>query len=308
VTTPTASAPFWIDLLDPSPEQVERASREMGVQVPRREALQEIESSSRLRCDGHALYLSMPLATRDGSGWQQAAPLGFIFSPQILVTVRYGELKSLAIAKDRLAAEPPKNSAEVFAMLIETMVDVGADMLEELGASLAKISAGIFRSSDSLAVHDKRFSRTLRENLRTVGALGDDLSHLRETLLGLQRIVGFTSERAIGGLEPAIATRLRTAAQDLASLVDFELHLTNKAQFLLDAILGFITTEQNDIFKLLTIVSVAGIPPTLIAGMYGMNFKYMPELSWPWGYPFAVALIVVSAAVPMVWFKRRGWW
>jgi magnesium transporter len=109
-------------------------------------------------------------------------------------------------------------------------------------------------------------------------------------------------------LLPDEKVRLNTAQQDLVSLVDFEAHLSGKTQFLLDAILGFMTTEQNEIFKVLTIVSVVGIPPTLIAGLYGMNFHDMPELSWRWGYPYGLALIGLSTLLPILWFKRRGWW
>jgi len=79
-------------------------------------------------------------------------------------------------------------------------------------------------------------------------------------------------------------------------------------QFLLDAILGFINTEQNEIFKVLTIASVVGIPPTFIASMYGMNFRNMPELSWTWGYEYGLALIAISTILPIIWFKLRGWW
>jgi magnesium transporter len=127
-------------------------------------------------------------------------------------------------------------------------------------------------------------------------------------MLGLQRIVGFVLKMATDWMSPEEKTRLSTAQQDLVSLVDFEAHLSSKCQFLLDAILGFINTEQNEIFKVLTIVSVVGIPPTLIASMYGMNFHNMPELSWRWGYPYGLTLIALSILLPMWWFKRRGWW
>ena len=122
--------------------------------------------------------------------------------------------------------------------------------------------------------------------------------------------MGFVYEMTKDGqqLQPELRTRLKTARQDVASLVEFESHLSGKTQFLLDAVLGFINTDQNEIFKVLTIVSVVGIPPTLIASMYGMNFHYMPELSWRWGYAYGLTLIAVSTLIPIIWFKRRGWW
>jgi magnesium transporter len=121
---------------------------------------------------------------------------------------------------------------------------------------------------------------------------------VRDTLLGLQRIASFVSEAAHTWLPPDALTRLKTIIRDLLSLTDFETHLSDKVQFLLDAVLGFINTEQNEIFKVLTIASVVGIPPTLIASMYGMNFKNMPELSWSWGYQWGLLLIVISTGEP----------
>src|SRR5829696_9704679 len=106
---------------------------------------------------------------------------------------------------------------------------------------------------------------------------------------------------------PEFEARLAAVSKDLASLNDYEGHVSNKVQFLLDAVLGFITIEQNDLFKVLTIVSVVGIPPTLVAGIYGMNFKNMPELNWAWGYPFGLVMIALSAILPLIWLKVRGW-
>ena len=101
--------------------------------------------------------------------------------------------------------------------------------------------------------------------------------------------------------------RLETLRQDVASLNDYDAHLLNKVQLLLDATLGLINIDQNNIIKVLTIVSVVGVPPTLVASMYGMNFEHMPELHWAWGYPYGLALIALSAILPLLWFKWRGW-
>ena len=108
-------------------------------------------------------------------------------------------------------------------------------------------------------------------------------------------------------LPPEVKPRLDITRQDVASLSDYDEHIANKVQLLLDATLGLINVEQNNIIKVLTIVSVVGIPPTLIASMYGMNFKGMPEYDWVWGYPYALAMIALSAVLPLVWFKWRGW-
>jgi magnesium transporter len=200
------------------------------------------------------------------------------------------------------------NSPGVFAVLVDSMVDFIADMLEKMSADLAAVSAKVFGTQGGPPTRGESFSRVLRASVDTVGIAGDQLSRIRQSVLGLQRIVGYVAEMTAEWHVADLASHLKTARQDLASLVDFEAHLSGKTQFLLDAVLGFISTEQNDIFKVLTIASVVGIPPTLIASMYGMNFHDMPELRWRWGYPYGLGLIFVSILVPIVWFKRRGWW
>jgi len=151
-------------------------------------------------------------------------------------------------------------------------------------------------------------SSMLRDTLVEIGDMGERLSYVRDTLLVLQRAVPFVTEHGDGWLETPVKARLKMAGADVQSLNDYEVHLTDKIQFLLDAALGFISTEQNDLFKVMTIWSTVGIPPVLLAGIWGMNFHFMPELSSSWGYPVALASILVSILVPLGWFKHRGWW
>jgi magnesium transporter len=299
---------FWIDLLNPTPEETARVAADCGLQIPSRESLQEIEASSRLRIENNVLYVSMPLAIQDAATGLSPVPLGFILSQRQLITVRYSDVHAFADVRKKVGKGVCMNSTAVFSALIDAMVDVTADMLEKLSAELAAVSARIFGRQGVPASRNKSFTRALRDSVNAVGIAGDQLSRIRESVLGLQRIAGFVAEMTTEWHMQELKSHLKTARQDLASLVDFESHLSGKTQFLLDAVLGFINTEQNDIFKVLTIVSVVGIPPTLIASMYGMNFHNMPELSWRWGYPYGLALIVVSTLVPIVWFKRRGWW
>jgi len=307
-TSGSVVKPSWIDLLRPTPEEQERVAREYGLQVPARAALEEIESSSRLRAEGRVLTLSMPLTVTAERSDPLPAPLGFILSPSLLVTVRFTELPGFGAVRDRLdKSAAPVDSTGVFAALIEMMVDYRADLLENISAEIGAVSKRAFAQQ---APRTRRpvVDGGLRRMLAGVGAAGDRLSEIRESLLGLQRIVGFACEMAHDWLRPEIRARLTTARDDLASLSDYENHLWSKIQFLLDAILGFINTDQNDIFKVLTIVSVVGIPPTLIASMYGMNFHNMPELSWRYGYQFGLVLILASIILPILWFKWRGWW
>ncbi|MGC2033720.1 MAG: magnesium transporter CorA family protein [Steroidobacteraceae bacterium] len=300
--------PFWIDLFNPTSDEIAQVAAESGIHVPSRHSLQEIETSSRLRAEGQVLYVSMPLTLQDEAAGFVPVPLGFILSPQVLVTVRYSEVHGFDPVEVRVKKGLDQGSTSAFAALIDSVVDFAADRLEKLSSDLAAVSATAFCPKGSPGQVDKRVAGALRESLNAVGTAGDQLSRIRESVLGLQRIIGFVLKMAADWLSPEQKTRLVTAQQDLASLVDFEAHLSGKTQFLLDAILGFINTEQNDIFKVLTIVSVVGVPPTLIASMYGMNFHDMPEYSWRWGYPYVLALIALSTLLPILWFKRRGWW
>lgn len=303
-----AAKPVWIDLLQPTPEERERVATDYGLRVPSREALQEIESSSRARAEGQVLALSMPLIVQQEQPDPVPAPLGFILSPGLLVSVRFTEVHGFAEVRARLEkGDAALDSTAVFAALIEGMVDYRADLLESISAKVGAISKKVFARRiprSRQAVPD----RPLRELLAAVGAAGESLSEIRESLLGLQRIVSFSCEMAHDWLPPEILTRLATARGDLVSLTDYEGHLWGRVHFLLDAILGFLNTDQNDIFKVLTIVSVVGIPPTLIASIYGMNFHNMPELSWRYGYQFGLTLIVASTILPILWFKWRRWW
>ncbi len=146
----------------------------------------------------------------------------------------------------------------------------------------------------------------LRGMLTTLGVAYDNISFLRDSQLGVARIAPYVATTA-EWLPPAVANRLKTVQNDIASLNEFSTHLTDKVQFLLDATLGLINIVQSTLMKVFTVVAVIGIPPTLIAGIYGMNFKNMPELNWHYGYAYGWAMIILSAVLPMVWFRVKGW-
>lgn len=298
----------WIDLFNPTDEEIKAASAELGIAIPSRADLEEIESSSRLQFEDGRLMVSLPLmahAEDDGP-----TPLGFILEPAFLVTIRFTRMRTFEHAAKFLQRQTQAcTSAEIFALIVEAMVDFSADMIERTSGELNAVSKDVFRRYGSTRQHNiARSNKRMRETLVSVGASGESLSQIRDSILGMQRIIPFVSDKGKDWLGPEIQARLKVVSQDLLSLADFEVHLSNKVQFLLDAVLGFINTEQNDIFKVLTIASVVGIPPTFIASMYGMNFHNMPEYSWHYGYEFGLALIFLSTILPVLWFKWRGWW
>jgi magnesium transporter len=306
---PNGRTAVWLDLFDPSEEELAKARVQCGIQIPTRAQLEEIEASSRLRADGDALILSMPITSKGGAGEAIPTPVGFVLTPTLLVTVRYTELHAIEPALAIMRTQAAPSSVDMFATLVEAMVDYAADMLEEIAAELVIVSGRVFkRYGRGRQRHFARSNQVLKDTLVEVGEAGDRLSHIRESILGLQRIAPFALDKGQQWIGEPVKARLETVSQDLLSLADFEVHLTDKVQFLLDAVLGFINTEQNDIFKVLTIVSVVGIPPTLIASMYGMNFDTIREYHWHHGYAWGLSLIVLSAVLPTAWFKWRGWW
>jgi len=302
----------WIDLMKPDPAEIAFVEQATKLAMPGIEELSEIESSSRLRTEKGALYVNAPLIYRAETDEPMATPVGFVLTADRLITVRFAELSLFAaMAKLKLTPDAPAlSSAAVFSDLMEAIVDRLADVLERIAGELDTLSHRLFRASPTEPSRRQRSaveSASLRVFLRRIGHNGDLVSKIRDSLLGIARIVPFVLSLAGEWLPADVKPRLETVRQDVASLNDYDAHLANKVQLLLDATLGMINIEQNNIIKVLAIVSIVGIPPTLVASMYGMNFRHMPELDWAWGYPYGLAVIAVSAIVPLLWFKWRGW-
>ena len=299
----------WVDLHDPTPDEIAGACDACHLRIPSRAELEEIENSSRLQVDGDRLTMSLPITPYHPGVDPVPAPIGFVLTPKILVTVRFDELHAVHNVGERVGKDSNTYTpAQIFALIVEAIVDYGADKLEHIQADTRAVSRDVFHRAPHGRRNVSKKNWMLRETLVKLGDMGERLSETRETLLTLQRTLPFVIDRGGAWIGDDVKVRLKTATADVQSLNDFETHLTDKVQFLLDATLGFINNEQNDMFKVLTIASVVGIPPVFIAGVYGMNFHDMPELSWTHGYAFGWAMIVVSTIIPVAWFKWRGWW
>ena len=304
---------IWIDLINPSDEEKQFVESRLKIRVPSEHSLSEIEASSRLIFDHDTLYLSSPAVRLDEYKEAQLTSVGFVIGRQVLVTVRFSPLSPFdTVAKQMQADGDPKDSGLhngmcVFTSILEAMVDRGADAMEHLGATADELSRAVFKGGLVRSKRPVRSSRQMREALENVGALAERLAKSRDVLLNVGRIASYAGEVGRDLITPASKRRLDAVSKDVASLTDYESRLSDKIQLLLDAVLGFINIQQNDLFKILTIVSVVGVPPTILVGVWGMNFKAMPELSWTLGYPLALIAIVASGVLPLLWFKWRGW-
>jgi magnesium transporter len=290
----------WIDLLSPTEDELEQVRSLTGLRVPTQDQVSEIESTSRLSFESGAWYLSTPLVSPRPEGDYVLVAAGFVLSAKHLITIRFEAIAAIDAA---LKSCTGKTAEDAFLHILEVVVDRAADALERSGAACDAISHEAFRKSEAA----RKRAADLRETLRRVGLEADKTSHIRDALLGLGRIASYVGDSGLPGAPQVSASRLKAVKADIASLTDYESHLSGKIQFLLDAILGFINVEQNDVVKTLTIASVVGIPPMIIAGIYGMNFRDIPEYGWKHGYPYSLALMVVTCFLTWLWFKRRGW-
>ncbi|HEY0425270.1 MAG TPA: magnesium transporter CorA family protein [Rhodopila sp.] len=298
----------WIDLQDATQDETDRVQRATGLTVPSEADVSEIETSSRLATRDGTLYLSMPLIrlTDDGARTTSA---GFVVSPERLITVRFAPSRIF----DSYAEHLPRGTtlheggAHIFVGLLEAIIDRQADALEQVRADLDTISHAIFAMGINQEGGSKREDAILRRTLSQLGHIGDLISHVRDTQVGAARIVPYMEAIAAPWLPKELAPRLVTLRQDIASVSDFDTHLNDKLQFLLDATLGFINMAQNNVMKVMAVASVVGIPPVLIAGIYGMNFKNIPEYDWAWGYAWGWGLIIVTTLIPLGIFRWRKW-
>lgn len=295
----------WVDLLDPTDAERQAFEAAYGLRVPSKDDLGEIEATSRLRLEKAALYMSAPMIFASANEPWIPSPTGFVLSKQVLMTVRYAPSASFdTVAKD-CGAEEKLEPAAAFVNLMEELVDHLADLLEASSRDLDDTSHVIF--SPDNAKHLSHETTMLRQLMFRTGRTSERMARIHYTLVCLDRMAKFTVDRTHDWLAQDKAARLQSVSSDVASLVQFSEGLVNRVQLLQDAATGIINIDQNDVMKVLTIASVVGIPPVLVVGIYGMNFKNMPELNWPWGYEYALALILVTALLPLAWFKWKDW-
>ena len=297
----------WIDLVKPTAAEDKAVERLAGIAVPTREDMQEIEISSRLYIENGARYMTATLMCAADTENPRTTAVTFILSSHRLVTVRYDDPKPFMLVENKLgrSCAPGITGESVLMELLDAVIDRNADILERAGGDMDTISHDIFEPAGAARTgHAKRYS----DILIAIGRKGDLTSKVRESLVSIGRVVTFVAA-AVDGVKWSkdMREQLKTMQRDVTSLTDHASYLSNKITFVLDAMLGVVNLEQNNIIKLFSVMAVVLRPPTLIASIYGMNFKIMPELEWVHGYPYALVAMLLAAIGPYVFFKWKKW-
>jgi magnesium transporter len=296
----------WIDLVKPTAAEDKAVERLAGIAVPTREDMQEIEISSRLYIENGARYMTATLMCAADTENPRTTAVTFILTGHRLVTVRYDAPKPFMLVENKLARScAPGITGEMVLMeLLDAVIDRNADILERAGGDMDTISHDIFEPEGMARTgHAKRYS----DILIAIGRKGDLTSKVRESLVSIGRVVTFVAAAVDVKWSKDMREQLKTMQRDVVSLTDHASYLSNKITFVLDAMLGVVNLEQNNIIKLFSVMAVVLMPPTLIASIYGMNFKAMPELQWEHGYVYALVAMLLAAIGPYVYFKWKKW-
>ena len=301
---PTAT---WIDLEEPTREEEQLVEQSLGFAVPTREDMVEIEPSSRLYERGGALVMTVSVLFGVQENHPQSAPISFVLKDGKLVTVRYVTPKPwLAFTREARVTEGlVRDSTTALIRLLDAIIDRLADELEAGGVEIERISRATFRYGDV----ERLPARRLEALLHRIGRVQSLVSKIRETAVSTARALSFlaASDRFSDASCQRSREQIASLANDVSALIDHSSYQSSQLTFLLDASLGLISIEQNAAMKLFSWAALIFLPPTLIAGIYGMNFEHMPELEWLMGYPMALTLIVLSAVVPIWVLRRKGW-
>ena len=298
-----ATPPIWVDLYQPDSDALAVMSGRTGLDLPTRADQEEIEQSSRLYLEAGVPVMTALLPSRSEAGGMEIGPVTFILRPNQLLTLRHhapGPFQTFP-PRAQKASLGCETAEAVLVGLLEEIIDRLADITEQIGREIDTVSRRIFGPAPM-------DTEAHRAALRQIGAADTRVMMLRESLMTLERVLGFlTPVFEKSRASKALRAMLKTHYRDVRTIAEHAGYLQQKTALLLDATLGMINIEQNAIIKIFSVAAVAFLPPTLVASIYGMNFAHMPELDWLLGYPMALGVMLLSAAGPLWFFRRRGW-
>ena len=302
---PIPKRAVWIDMVEPTPDEDQKVERFLGCRVPSRSDPDFALPSESYYAENGIRYLHASVVS-EAEHTPDVIEVTFILAPKTLVTLRYDPADAFELFGQKLGKIPAKtlHPDAVAVGLVNAIVDRSARALNKVGVELDSIASRVFRAKGDQGARSRIYSQTLD----ALGREDEKISNLRESLVEIERLLFFLSSEGRSADAPKpVPEATKSALRDLQSLEQDASFKAQKVQFLLDATLGFINLAQNDIIKLFSVLAVIFMPPTMIASIYGMNFKAMPELDWWWGYPAALVLMVLVGVGPYVFFRWKKW-
>ena len=296
----------WIDLREPGLEEEQHVEHLLGVDLPTRDEMRALEESNRLHETDGALCLTAAVVVNSDGEYPRSDAVAFVLTRECLCTVRYAAPRALDLFAERAAREPTlaTTGEAVLLGIIDTLLERLALNLERVGADLDSLSHQVL-SAEPRGARPRLDYRAMLRRLEFNQVL---LTRVRASLSSLERLLVYVGRPTLAfEFDRSFEPRAQVLLQNTRALVDHTHFLSGNLAFELSAILGMINIEQNTTIKIFSIAAVVFLPPTLVASIYGMNFQFMPELAWHWGYPLALALMAGSAVTTYAWFKRRGW-
>lgn len=295
----------WIDLLKPTKEEEAWVEKILAIEVPTQEEMREIELTSRLYKVNDSLFMTAVMIAQSASLTPKYDSITFVLTPRQLITIRYIEPQSFKLLSNKLLKTSKSyHSSDILIALLEVTVDRLADTLEYIGQRLDEHSNYIFPYD---YLNGSKHKPDYQKVMQNIGITNNLSAKARESLINFNRLIVFFRQSVDTRIDKESKIRLINLMKDLDSLSDYANFISNKINFLLDATLGMISIEQSAIIKIFSVAAVIFLPPTLIASIYGMNFKFIPELSFTWGYELAIIMMLVSAWLPYKYFKHKGW-
>jgi magnesium transporter len=301
-----ANGAVWIDVLNPAEDEDKIIEQALGIEVPTRSEMREIEASNRFYTENGAYYMTGIIVHNSSQDVPLTSVITFILAGTRLVTVRYADPRAFPLYVARAAKGDPgcHSGSGIMIGLIEMLIEREADLIEKVQDQVERMAPLVFGQKGVPAPRDRR----LDVLLKTVGKEGDVTARAQESAMSLHRLLLYFANAVRERKDDKrIMARIESANHDITSLMESLRFLSARTGFLLDATLGMISTEQNQIIKLFSVMAVMLMPPTLVASIYGMNFRHMPELEVPWGYPLALCLMFFSGLVPYLYFRKKGW-
>jgi magnesium transporter len=295
----------WLDLLEPTPSEEKQVEGFLSIDVPTRDEMREIEASNRLYEEDGSLYMTATVVTKLDSDLPESTQITFILSATKLVTNRYVDPLPFRrfVAYAERHPTSCNNPPAVLAGLLESIINRVADVIERVATDLDAASGEVFSASR----RRQGAMRDFRKVLERLGQNGELVSKARESLVSLGRLLTFVQQSTAVPISDDVRARLRTLSRDVLAMSDHASFLGTKVSFILDATLGLINIDQNNILKIFSVVTVFLLPPSVIGAVFGMNFSKMPWLHQPWGFWAAMGVMLLSAVGPFVFFKRKGW-